>query len=144
MSWFLALLACAFVDTAKVHSKKGEGQILAAGAGVFYLVPLHDRIRLDVSMSPGWVWGEQTLEGTEPLEDGALESWEMRGRWDVLRLRLGLGVGGSILRVGGHLDVDRVRRREVVATLGPWSEQVQENDDLVWSAGVGGSVLWAY
>lgn len=122
----------------------GGGRILAAGTGVFHQSPLGDGIRFDVSLAPGWVWGEQTLEGTETLEDGALESWGMRGRWDALRMRLGLGVGGSVLRVGGHLDVDRVLRREVQATLGPWSDHVEENDDLVWSAGVGGSIVWAY
>jgi hypothetical protein len=126
------------------HLGSGEGQILASGIGVFYQHPLDGKIRFDVSLAPGWVWGEQTMEGAETLEDGTIETWGMRGRWDAMRTRLGFGIGGSIFRVGGHLDVDWMQERELQAALGPWSDHVARNDGLVWSAGAGVAVVWSY
>ncbi len=122
----------------------GEGQILASGMGVFYQHPLDEKIRFDVSLAPGWVWGEQTMEGSGTREDGTIESWGMRGRWDAMRTNFGFGIGGSIFRVGGHVDVDWMQVRELQATLGPWSDHVARNDGLVWNAGAGAAVVWSY
>jgi len=122
----------------------GEGLILATGAGLFYQRPVDERIRVDASLAPGWGWGEQRVEGSWTSDDGQIVPWGMRGRWESFRLRAGAGIGGSVFRFGGRMDVDWIRHREVLAVQGPWADHVMPGDDVIPSAGVEASVVWSY